>query len=307
MVFKGKGMWSSLAHLLLLGFLWGSGYTLARYAVTHDVTPLGYAFWQALGPAVLLSFFAWLRRQSFVFSWASIGFYAVCGLIGIAVPNVNMYFSAQHVPSGMLSVIVNTVPVFTLVIAWASGAEQVRALRLLGMALCVSGLMWLTYLHYQGGSVAWPWMLSALLTPLCFSLCALFIAAKQPQGLKPLLSASGMMWAATLWLAPVVGAHHAFYPLWNHFDMRASWVILLEILLSSLGYVVLFRLIARAGAVYYSLVGVVVACTGLLWGAAVFHELFTAPVYGAVALMLLGLLVCTVSRPDQSKVPKPAH
>lgn len=45
----------ALTLLLLLGFIWGSGYSLARYAMTHEVPPLGYSFWQALGPALLLT------------------------------------------------------------------------------------------------------------------------------------------------------------------------------------------------------------------------------------------------------------
>jgi len=53
---------SPLSLLILLGVLWGSGYSLARYATTHGVAPLGYAFWQSLGPALLLSLYILFKR-----------------------------------------------------------------------------------------------------------------------------------------------------------------------------------------------------------------------------------------------------
>ena len=44
----------ALALLIFLGALWGSGYALARYAISAGVPFLGYAFWQTVGPACLL-------------------------------------------------------------------------------------------------------------------------------------------------------------------------------------------------------------------------------------------------------------
>src|SRR5688572_26901230 len=107
-----------LTILLLLGFIWGTGYTIARYAVTHGVTPLGYSFWQSLGPAIFLTLVALVRRQHVVKkSIRSFPYLIVCGLTGIALPNSNMYVAASHLPAGLLAVIVNTVPIFSYVLA----------------------------------------------------------------------------------------------------------------------------------------------------------------------------------------------
>jgi drug/metabolite transporter (DMT)-like permease len=58
----------ALILLLLLGVIWGSGYVIARYATLHNVPPLGYSFWQSLGPAVLVSLISWGRRLKFNFN-----------------------------------------------------------------------------------------------------------------------------------------------------------------------------------------------------------------------------------------------
>jgi drug/metabolite transporter (DMT)-like permease len=63
----------------------------------------------------------------------------------------------------------------------------------------------------------------------------------------------------------------AFHPLTLPFTV-AKQVIVLEMILSSIGYLLFFMLIRKAGAVFYSLTGGVVALTGLFWGYLIFGE-----------------------------------
>ena len=71
----------SIILLLVLGFIWGSGYTIAHYATTHQVPSLGYSFWQSLGPTIfLLIIGVFLPKHRIQLNWASIRFYAVLGL-----------------------------------------------------------------------------------------------------------------------------------------------------------------------------------------------------------------------------------
>lgn len=48
-----KSLTLSVSILLLLGFIWGSGYVIARYVEQHGMPVLDYTFWQTLGPGVL--------------------------------------------------------------------------------------------------------------------------------------------------------------------------------------------------------------------------------------------------------------
>ena len=88
----------SLNLLILLGFVWGTGYAIARYAVTHGVPPLGYTFCQSLGPALLLTFLVALQKptHSNAFTLSHLRYYLISGLTGIAIPNTVMYFAAAH-------------------------------------------------------------------------------------------------------------------------------------------------------------------------------------------------------------------
>lgn len=288
-----------LLLLLALGILWGSGYVIARFAVTHGVHPLGYAFWQSLGPALLLSLFAIkdLRQQNFhqPTSWR---FYFICGLVGIAIPNSNMYFVAAHIPAGMLAVIVNTVPIFIFPLAVLCRQEKFSWTRLFAVSLGIVGIMLLVLPHNMlpGGAFG-LWPLLALISPLMFAICAIYISSQRVVQPNALISAAGMMIASTILLSPLVISTHSFYALWPPFTF-AGWLVLLEILLSSLGYVIFFRLINLAGPVYYSMVGGVVGITGLLWGWLIFGE---HP--ALLTLLATGLIIAAIGWLTFKKIP----
>jgi drug/metabolite transporter (DMT)-like permease len=282
--------------LLLLGLIWGSGYTIARFAMTNGVPAAGYTFWQSLGPALILSLLSW---KKLTFDKQHIIFYLICGLIGIAIPNTNMYFASAHLPAGLLAVIINIVPIIIYPLALLTKQERFYWIRFSGVLLAIAGVMLLTLPKASFpdvGSV--HWVLLALITPLCFAIFALFINPKRPADSEPLSLAAGMLIAATLLLMPFVYATHSFYAL--HWPLNLpDKIILLEIGLSSIGYVLFFWLLRIAGPVYYSLVDGIVALTGLAWGKIIFHESFQLLTIMAISIIILGVLFVTIKQAIQ--------
>lgn len=288
-------MFNSLTLLILLGFIWGSGYSIARYAMMHSVTPLGYAFWQSLGPAVILTLLTMRRWRgqltSLIKFWP---YFLITGVLGIFIPNTNMYFAAPHLPAGVLAVIVNIVPLLVYPLALLFKQEQFDRTRMLGVICGVVGVMFvvlpasgITGIHLNS------WAFMALLTPLCFALTVIYIAKCRPPGADALVLSAGMLCTSALVLIPVVHWTKQFYAF--HFPFNtADWVVVLEVILSSTGYVILFKLIKMAGPVYYSLVSGVVTLTGLFWGKIIFSETLHSWIIIAVALILVAIIVMTV-------------
>lgn len=274
--------------LLLLGIIWGSGYSIARFAMLHGVTSLGYTFWQCLGPAIILGL---LSCKKIKFTKTHIKFYLFCGILGIAIPNTNMYFISPHLPAGLLALIVNTVPIMIYPLALMAQQEKFDKLRLAGVCAATVGVLLLALPGFLFPSLhEIHWLLLALITPLCFALFAVFLNPQRPEHSDPLSLAAGMLIAATLLLAPWMIHSHEFYAL--HWPMNLpDKIIVLEIILSSVGYVVFFQLLKIAGPVYYSLVDGVVAITGLIWGRIIFGEHFFASEIIAATLILLGILL----------------
>jgi len=273
--------------LISLGITWSLAYSIARYCVTHGVHPLGYAFWQALGPAIVLSLICFIRKTTIPFSPNFLFFYGFSGLIGIALPNANMYYSAAHLPSGILAVIINTAPILTYLLALGFQAETFAMKRVTGVLLAVIGIYVIANPeHVFMGHADLYWILRSLTTPFCFALCAVYIARYRPKNSDAFAVAAGMLWAASIYLAITVIPSHHFYAFDSHFD-RVQQYILLEIVLSSLGYWLFFQLLQKAGAVYYSLVAGIVSIAGLFWGWLFFQEhLQFFEIIGVVSILL---------------------
>lgn len=292
----------ALILLVLLGIIWGTGYVIARYATTHGVPPLGYSFWQSLGPALLVSLISWSRKAAVSFNRQHVIYFIICGAVGIMIPNTIMYFAAPHLPSGILAVIVNTTPVNIYILALFLKEERFQYGRFLGVLCAVFGIMLIATpgLSLPSAHMA-PWVLLVLLSPFCFALCAIYINHYRPANSSSLALSAGMLAASSILLMPLVWIRQDFYSF--HWPLsHADLAVLLEIGLSSLGYVILFELLRIAGAVYYGLVGSVVVLTGLFWGWLVFGEQLNIYSTSAVIFILLGISLVTLTQ--QKKIAK---
>ncbi len=283
----------SLTLLILLGFIWGTGYSIARFAMTNGVPPLGYSFWQSLGPAILLSLIVFKTRPTMKITTPYLRYYLICGLTGIVIPNTNMYFAAPHLPAGLLAVVVNIVPIMAYPLALLARVESFNWTRFIGICSALSGLMLIVLPKTSLPSPEMiPWIFSVLLTPLSFAFCSVYIARYRPLHSDSISVSAGTLICSSLFLLPLVLFNHSFYL--PHFPLTLpDWVILLEIILSSIGYILFFQLIKVAGPVYYSLVDTIVSLTGLMWGYVIFHEKLNHWTGTAVFLILFALILVT--------------
>jgi len=343
---------TALILLISLGLIWGTGYSIARFAMTHDVPAFGYSFWQSLGPACFLLCISMLIKNksqeisinkknnhfsnsqslhcklenSNIKTWTASSrqlsfplnekisagpqlnylsdsvnpekikkyfYYFICGLTGIAIPNSIMYIAAKHLPAGILAVIVNTVPIITYPLALFAGTEKFNLLRLVAIISAIIGLMLIILPGNQLPTINnIPWILIVLLTPLSFAFCAVYIARFRPTHSNALTLATGTLISSSLLLLPIVLITKSFYL--PHFPFTLpDWVILLEIILSSMGYILFFQLIKIAGPVYYSLVDTTVSLTGLTWGYFLFHEKLTSSISFGILFILIALFLVT--------------
>ena len=207
-----------------------------------------------------------------------------------------MYFAASHLPAGILAVIVNIVPILAYPMALFAQSEPFSRLRFSAVLCALSGLMLILLPQTSLPSPDMvPWILSALLTPLCFAFCSVYISRQRPANSHTLSLATGTLIFSSLMLTPIVLFSGHFYAL--HFPLSPpDWIILLEIVLSSLGYILFFTLIKIAGPVYYSFVDTIVAVTGLFWAYLIFDEKLNIWTGSAVVFILLSLVLISKRR-----------
>lgn len=308
--------------LILLGFIWGTGYSIARLAMTNGVPPLGYSFWQSLGPAIILSLITLSYQKNLKDkskankiacpsacppacppsgNWRpviEIKYYFICGLLGIFIPNTCMYFAAPHLPAGILALVVNIVPIITYPLALCCGIESFNGQRMMGILMAFLAILLIIIPKSSLPSPHMiPWVLSTLITPLSFALCSIYISLYRPMQCNALFSTTGMLIFSSILLFPLVLYSQSFYVL--HFPLNLpDQIILLEIVLSSIGYILFFYLINIAGPVYYSLVDTIVVLTGLFWGRLIFNEHLNQWTATSVCLIIIALLL--VTKPQRS-------
>lgn len=277
--------------LILLGVDWASGYAIAGYCMTHGVSPYGYAFWQSFGPFILLLLIQLIRRDFWLAKSGAI--YAVlCGLFGIVIPNLLIYFASIHVPSGLLTILANASPIFTYILAVLFRDEKFSVARfsVVIFGMCGVALIILPNQHLELFGIAHGWLLLALLIPLSYAFSAVYISRFHPGGGNYLSYAMWMLMFATLVNSPLAVIKGGYYPL--KLSDLFSWLIIVEIILSTFGYVLLFILIKRVGAVYYTLVNAVAVVAGVGYGYLIFGQQFDwlMSVGGMVIMLAIILL-----------------
>ena len=282
-----------LGILLLYGTIAGGAFTVSKLAITAGVHPIGYAFWQSAGSAIVMLTICVLRGHRLPVTPNYIWFCLVCGIAGIAVPAIVMFTAIAHLPAGVMGVIIATIPIFAFGISGALRFERIDWRRSIGVACGFAGAMLILLPRTSLLSPdAVPWAAFAFLTPFFYAVGGLYVGRSRPIDSSALTLTVGMLIASTLGLTPVVIITDSFY--WFQTSLAIPDIaILVQIAISSICYLLFFELIRIAGAVYYSQVGYVVTMTGMFWAILILDEIYGGWIWLAVVLIFAGLGLVT--------------
>lgn len=280
--------------LVVLGMDWATGYAIAGFVMRHGVSPYGYAFWQSIGPLLLLLIIQ-ILRQDLKITQNGIIYATGCGLIGLAIPNMLMYSASIYVDSGILTVLANISPILIYPLALLLGQEKFAWFRFVFVIIGTIGILVLIWPLGRSADSLFEklnyWIYLALLIPLCYATTAVYISRFMPGDGNVLNYAMWMLVMSSLFVTPLMIYHNGFYPL-KATDFN-SWLILLEVLLSTLGYVLLFVIIKMAGPVFYSLVNAITAISGVFYGRVFFGQYFTLWDYLGICIILFAIIGLT--------------
>lgn len=216
-----------------------------------------------LGVFVCLVLIAVLSRQMRWHARAS-ATYLVAGL-GIYGAMTMVYWGAQFIPSGMISVLFGLTPVVTGLMAALWLDEQVFSpFRTLGMLLGLAGtaLLFFDGLH-AGGLAAWG-VLAVLLSVTLHSLSSVWVK-RIGAGLHPLETTTGaLLIAVPLYLGTWVTTDGRLPQV---VDMRALWSILyLGVIATALGFVLYYYVLREVAASRVAMITLVTPLLALLIG-----------------------------------------
>jgi drug/metabolite transporter (DMT)-like permease len=281
------------------GCAWGATQPLGKIAASTGHGPLGLIFWQLVIGAVVLWPIAILSGPVRVGARA-LGWGALIAMIGTVIPNYTFYFSVARLPAGIMSIFICTVPMMSYPIAIALGMDRLKAGRLFGLACGLAGV---ALIALPEASLPDPAMAAflpvAMVGPLFYALESNVVARFGTPGMS---AVQAMALASTV--GAVIVAPLAFGSgQWVHAAVprgAAELALVTSSVAHALAYSAYVWLAARAGAVFASQSGYFVTGSGVLWAFLLLGEVFSAWVWAALVVMLLGLtLVQPRDRPQR--------
>jgi len=278
--------------LLLLAAIWGASFLFMRLGAA-EFGPVALAFVRVAGAAALLVPLMLLRGQGA--AWRTHGrAIAGVGLVNSALPFLLYAVAALVLTTALMSVFNATASIWGALIAWLWLRERLNALRWLGLAIGVAGVVFLSWGKAdlrpgQHGLSAAAGVAACLAATGLYGLGA-NLSRRWLQGVPPLAVAAGSQAAAALALAlPAL----LLWPAANPGATAWAAALALSLLCTGLAYILYFRLLARTGAARAMSVTFLIPVFALLWGYVALGEQPTGTMLAGCAVILLGTALAT--------------
>lgn len=279
------------AVLLLLGTGWGLTQPLTKITVTAGYLPFGMIFWQMLIGAVLLGALRWRQLRRAPVNARTLGVWLMIALIGSVIPNMTSFRAAFHLPSGIMSIVLATIPMMAFPVALALGNDRFSLRRLFGLVL---GLIGVALIALPDASLPERAMIAflplALVAPFCYACEGNIVAKWGTAGLDPFAVLFGASVIGALISLPLAIGTGQFFVLRPPFIL-ADFTLVLSSVIHVLVYSGYVWLIGRAGAVFAVQVSYIVTGSGVLWAMTLLGESYSFWIWSALVFMGLGLML----------------
>jgi drug/metabolite transporter (DMT)-like permease len=281
--------WLFIGVLLTLGIGWGSTQSLGKIAVSTGYGHFGLIFWQLVIGAVVLGVVVALRRRPIPLTRDSLRFALVIALIGTIIPNSSFYAAVAHLPAGIMSILISTVPILAFPIALALRSERFSVARLMGLLAGLAGVIVIA--TPQAGlpaATALAWVPLAMIGPLFYAIEGNVVARWGTAGLDPVqaMFAASVVGAVVV-LPMVLASGQWITPVWPLGAPERALV--LSSVIHAFMYAGYVWLAAAAGAVFATQTSYIVTAAGIGWAMLLLGERFGPLVFVSAALMACGL------------------
>jgi drug/metabolite transporter (DMT)-like permease len=286
---EGSGFSSSrlffVLVLVLLGVGWGSTQSLGKIATSTGHQPFGLIFWQLVVGALALGAVSLVRRRGMVFTRAAFRFYVIIAFIGTIIPNATFYAAVVHLPAGIMSILIATVPLLAFPMALVLGIDRFTPARAAGLGL---GILGVALIASPGGAeISLVWVGIAMVGPLFYAFEANYVAKTGTAGMDAVQAMFGVsLVGAGIALPIALGTGQWVNPL--PFGQPEAALVISSVV-HALVYAAYVWLAGRAGSVFASQTAYLVTGTGVIWAMVLLDERFSPLVWVALVVMLAGV------------------
>jgi drug/metabolite transporter (DMT)-like permease len=261
-----KAEWVPPVLLLITGGLLAVTVIVSQRAATEGAAMLWFLA-TVMGGAGLILLAATAVTGKAKGNWRHLLIYSLGGGVFRAVPNAMVYLSIVHVGAGFVSVAFAFPLLLTYLMALVFRMERFAPLRALGVAVALSGGLFLVFSKVDAISAesgAAGWVIIASLSPIIVAGGNLYRTRFWPPGAPPMLLAALMLIFAALLVAVfavLVDGGSGIPGLW--LNQQVLILTGINIVVFALQYIAFFQLQHVAGPVYLSQIGSVAAAVGI--------------------------------------------
>ncbi|AXY74449.1 DMT family transporter [Paraflavitalea soli] len=299
MTISKKELYIGIGLAVLATIIWSGNFIVAR-GVIKQIPPVGLAFYRWVTGSLIMLPLAWNRfREEKAILLQHKGYIFWTALTGISLFNTLVYVAGHHSPAINLALIGTTSsPVFAIILAAIFLKERVPLMRVLGLLLCLSGIVWLLSqgswerlkaFHFSAGD---GWI---LLGALSFAIYNIMVRRK-PTGIHPLNFLFTVFATGTLIIFP-------FYLIELTHTNPVDWSINLVLIILYLGagasvlaFLCWNMAIARLGAARTALFGNLIPVFSILEAVLILDEQITMVHVLSGALVIAGVVIANLKR-----------
>jgi drug/metabolite transporter (DMT)-like permease len=213
------------------------------------------------------------------------------GLLNNVIPFTLIVWGQGHIASGVAAILNATTPLFSVILAHLLTAdEKMTGRRVIGVLAGIVGvgiMMGPAILNGLGASLLGE--LAVLGAAISYGFANVFGRRFRSLGVTPLVSATGQVTASAVILVPVVLVTQAPWMLAMPSLATIASLVAIAALSTALAYVIVFRILATAGATNLSLVTLLVPVSALFLGAIFLHEPIDSHQIVGILVIAIGL------------------
>jgi drug/metabolite transporter (DMT)-like permease len=270
--------------LVALSMLWGASFFFGKIALL-ELPPLTVALGRVAIAAAILVVLARITGTVLPADMAAWRPYLLMGLLNNVIPFGLIFWGQTHIPSGLAAILNATTPLFTVLVAHiATADEKLTAARVSGVIFGFCGVVVMIgpdMLRQLGADIAAQF--ACLLAAISYAIAGVY--GRRFRGEPPLRVAAGQLVASSIILAPL--ALVLDQPWTLPWPSASAWAALVALasLSTALGYLIYFRLLARAGATNVLLVTFLIPVSAILLGTLILGEqLAVRHIVGMIAI-----------------------
>jgi drug/metabolite transporter (DMT)-like permease len=287
--------YKSINYLLLvvISIIWGSQFLFNKIALSYFATSEIAFFRSFIGMlvlSILLVFIpttgdakdpdhrpAVLQMKTFIISFFE-----------ATAPFLLIVWGQQYVDSGVTSILISTIPIFTVAIAICLPREDFTLGNVLSVIIGFIAIILLLApgISQTDASINIPAAIAILGGALSFAISIILI--KRLPSLSPIVSARNILFWACVQLLPIAlwQSNYNF----NHIGLTAwSAILFLGIFCGGVVYLFFVLLIKRTGVTFTALFNYLIPFVGVGLGITVFQETLSRYAWLAMALIILAL------------------